>query len=322
VALMDSRLRGNDMRGQHPAGYHRVSGSKGFTLAEVLVASTITGFIALVAVSALKTVTDSAQVVNRTSETAGELRFAARMLQRDLANLYRDPNPENMRLIGVSQDADAGGPAFLTFYTVARAKARAEQPEGDVYEVEYFVSTREQKDETAVTVPSALPGQPEGMILLRRVWPNPDKEREPRGVLTPIAENIGIFQVRFFDGKQWGGEWSEEMKSLPEMIEVTLGIQPAGRTEPVLESFLVNLPRLAKGTGAAASESETSEGGQEPQAEPQRQETGGQSTGGNQGASRDNSGSRNSGGSRNDGGPRNRGGSRDGGGRQGPGGRR
>jgi type II secretory pathway component PulJ len=198
------------------------------------VASTISGFVALVAVSALKAITDSAQIVSRTSETAGELRFAARMLQRDLTNLYRDPNPENMKLVGVSQDADTGGPAFLTFYTVARAKARADQPEADVYEVEYLVSTREAGETpgTAATAAPTASEQPQATLLLRRVWPNPDRERTPRGVLTPIAENIGIFQVRFFDGKQWGGEWSEEMKSLPEMMEVTLGIKPPGREPP------------------------------------------------------------------------------------------
>jgi type II secretory pathway component PulJ len=292
-------------------------------LAEVLVASTLSGFVALVAVSALKAITDGAQVVSRTSETAGELRFAARMLQRDLANLYRDPNPENMRLIGVSQDADTGGSAFLTFYTVARAKARAEQPEGDVYEVEYVVSPRQGQDETAApeaAVAPGLPAQPEGMILLRRVWPNPDKEREPRGVLTPIAENISIFQLGFFDGQQWGSEWSEEMRSLPEMIEVTLGIVPPGRTEPVLESFLVTFPRLAKGTSTATEEGETPEGGQEPQAEPQQQQSGGPSGGGSSGGGQQ-GGSPSGGGSRNNGRPSNSGAPRDGG-RQGSGGRR
>ena len=39
----------------------------GFTLAEVLVASTISAFIILVAVGALKAVSESAQVVDRTS---------------------------------------------------------------------------------------------------------------------------------------------------------------------------------------------------------------------------------------------------------------
>ena len=106
-------------------------------------ASTISGFIALVAVGALNAIAGTAQTVNRVSEVNSEIRFAARMIARDLANLYRDPNPENMKLVGASQGSETGGPPFLTFYTVGRAKARADQPEGDVYEVEYFLGTRQ-----------------------------------------------------------------------------------------------------------------------------------------------------------------------------------
>jgi len=205
--------------------------NKGFTLAEVLVASTISAFIAMVAVGALKAVSDSAEIVNRASETTSEVRFAARMLARDLANLYRDPDPKNMKLVGASQENATAGPASLTFYAVGRAKARSEQPEGDVYEVEYILGRTYQEEEAAD--PEA-----ESMTLFRRLWPNPDKDRSPGGVLTAIAEDISIFQVRFYDGQQWADEWPEEMESVPELIEVTLGYLPEERGEPVIESFI------------------------------------------------------------------------------------
>ncbi len=224
-------------------------------------ASTIGSFIALVAVGTLKAVVDGAQIVNRSSETTSEIRFAARMLAHDLANLYRDPNPENMELIGVSQAPDATGPAFLTFYTVGRAKARADRPEGDVYEVEYLLGTRE-TGETS--------DQPEttSQVLFRRLWPNPDKNRSPGGVVTPIAENIGAFQIQFFDGKQWSGEWPEEMKSLPRLIEVTLVAQQEGRGEPVVETFRMGFPRLAEGVEVPTG-TEQAAPGEPEQAQPQ-----------------------------------------------------
>ena len=93
--------------------------NNGFTLAEVLVASTIGSFIALVALGALKTVTDSAARVNDVSETTAEVRFAARMLARDLANLYRDPDPKNMRLVGASEGFTVDSGPFLSFYAVS-----------------------------------------------------------------------------------------------------------------------------------------------------------------------------------------------------------
>jgi len=240
---------------------------RGFTLAEVLVASTISGFIAIVAVGAMNAVAHTAQTVNRVSEVNSEIRFAARMVAQDLANLYRDPNPENVKLVGVSQGSDTGGPPFLTFYMVGRAKARADQPEGDVYEVEYFLGSRQADDQRQV------PGESgeEAMVLFRRLWPNPDKEREPRGILAPIAENIGIFYIRFHDGQEWTGEWTEEMRTLPKLIEVTLGTAPPEKGDPVLETFTIAFPRMAEASEGASQQGESSEGGQEQQQESPRE---------------------------------------------------
>jgi type II secretion system protein J len=267
----DATAHGPDARATRRIANRR----RGFTLAEVLVASTISGFIAIVAVGALNAVSRTAQTVNRVSEVNAEIRFAARMLARDLANLYRDPDPENIKLIGVSQGAETGGPPFLTFYTVGRAKARGDQPEGDVYEVEYFLGMR-QEEETAPDRAAVGETAEESMVLFRRVWPNPDKDRPPGGILTPIAENIAVFFIRFYDGKDWGGEWTEEMRSLPQLIEVTLGTAPPEKGDPVLETFTISFPRRAEIQGGVAGpgESQGEQGNQE------RQESSSESSGG------------------------------------------
>jgi len=243
--------------------------NNGFTLAEVLVASTISAFIALVGVGALKAVTDSAQIVDHASETVSEVRFAARMLARDLANLYYDPNPKDMKLIGASQSSAAGDPPYLTFYMVGRAQARADQPEGDVYEVEYMLGRR-QEDEDVVDI------EAQSMILFRRLWPNPDEERLPGGVLTAIAENISVFQIRFFDGEQWADEWPEEMEAMPELLEVSLGTIPEELGDPVVETFVVNCARLKGRLSAPTSEDEEQGQGGAPAEESQDEQPQGQ----------------------------------------------
>jgi general secretion pathway protein J len=235
-----------------------VTTNKGFTLVEVLVASTISTFIALVAVGALKAVVDSSHAVHQITETSAEVRFAARMLAHDLANLYRDPDPKSMKFVGVSQGADTSSPAYLTFYTVGRSKARADQAEGDVYEVEYMLASRQDEE---------LPAEPgeESMVLFRRLWPNPDKDRSPGGVLTTIAENISVFHIRFFDGEQWGSEWSEEMESIPQLVEVTVAARPPGRADPIIETTTVSFARLAESSAGSSGEGEGSETESEPQ---------------------------------------------------------
>lgn len=218
----------------------------GFTLVEILVASTIGVFIAMVAVGALRVITASAQTVERNINAAAEVRFAAKTLQRDLEHLYRDDNIQNTKLIGTVQDLDDGTTAsYMVFYTVSRVKARRDQPEGDIYEVEYYLT----KDE-------------ETSAMARRLWPNPSDELEPGGVLSVIAEDIDIFEVRYFDGEEWSEEWPEDMESLPAWIEVTIGAKQSGPGTPPVESFVVNLVRAAGGELGSVAPGEQSLGSQ------------------------------------------------------------
>jgi len=209
----------------------------GFTLVEVLVATTIGTFIALVAVGALKAITTSAELLNQNINAAAEVRFAARVIARDLINLYRDRNKENTEFIGTAEQSGQVSNSYLLFYTVSRAKARVDQPETDVYEVEYYLLKDEKKS-----------------VLCRRLWPNPDKENEPGGILTVIAEDIDVFQVRYFDGEEWFDEWPEEMQTLPLMVEVNIVSKQLRPGTAATESFMVNFARLTSEASATLTE--------------------------------------------------------------------
>lgn len=200
----------------------------GFTLVEVLVATTIGAFIALVSVAALKAVTSSARIVENSINTAAELRYASRMLSGDLVNMYRPKNKGHTRFIGFAEDMGDTYSSYMVFYTVSRTKARIGEPEGDVYEVEYYVLEDEEKS-----------------VLMRRFWPNPttDEEVKPGGILTEIAENIEAFEVRYFDGEEWAYEWPEDMEILPLLIEINLVASSTGSGEPVMETLFVNLSK-------------------------------------------------------------------------------
>lgn len=205
-----------------------------FTLVEVLVASTIGSFIALVAVASLRVIIGGSEAVTDNVKAAAEIRFAASMLARDLVNVYRDAEGENSRFIGTVEELDDGSStAHVLFYTLGRTKARAAQPEGDIYEVEYYLV----KDE-------------ETSALMRRLWPNPHEDLEPGGILTAIAEDIEVFEISYFDGEEWAEDWPEEMESLPHLVEITLMAKPTGRGKPPMESLIMNFVRSQGGEGA------------------------------------------------------------------------
>ncbi len=217
----------------------------GFTLVEVMVAVTIGGFIMLVAVGTLKSITSSAEMVDSNISAAAEVRFVSNMLSRDLVNFYRNEDIRNTKLIGTAEDSEQGSISYLVFYTVSRAKARSDQPEGDIYEVEYYLMKDEDKS-----------------LLMRRLWPNPNEEDEPGGILSVIAEDIDVFQVRYFDGEEWSDEWPEEMDVLPQLIEVNIVATPPSRGTPAMESFIANFTRSVVGAVDASESGEQEQGGQ------------------------------------------------------------
>jgi len=90
---------------------------------------------------------------------------------------------------------------------------------------------------------------------MRRLWPNPDEDTEPGGILSVIAEDIDIFEVSYFDGEEWEDEWPEDMGSVPELVEVTIAAEPTSRGGIVMESFVVNF------TSSAESQATALEGG-------------------------------------------------------------
>jgi type II secretion system protein J len=219
----------------------------GFTLVEVLVASTIGVFIAMVAVSALRAIIAGAEMVDRNINAAAEVRFAAGMIARDLQNFYQDDDVENTKFIGTVEPLEGGNyTSYLVFYTLGRTKARADQPEGDLYEVEYYLM---QEGETS--------------SLMRRLWPNPSEELEPGGILTVIAEDIAAFDVQYFDGEEWFDEWPEEMQALPDLVAVSFTAKQPDRSNPPTESIIVNLARSKEGNVSILEGDGTTTTGQE-----------------------------------------------------------
>jgi len=215
-------------------------------LAEVLAAISIGAFVALVAIGALRSASSGAAVVQDRSDRAADLRFAARRVAMDLENIVRDTDPNYFRFIAGQETSGSGDQACLTFWTVCHEKAREDQPEGDVYEVEYYVA---QKDDRTV--------------LMRRVWPNPDPNRAPGGILTVVSDQVAMMKVSCFDGQNWVSDWLVTAQELPQLVEVSLvGRAPDGGVASV-ESILVTVSTTAEVQAQAdllaAQQSSTSE---------------------------------------------------------------
>jgi type II secretion system protein J len=211
-----------------------VKGKKGFTLLEVLVASVIGAFIALVAVSTLRAVAAGRVRLDENIAASDELRFAAEMIRQDLANIYRDSSFEKMRLIGRTSEATVPASASLTARVTSNTKARPMQIEGHLYDVQYSIIEQDGKK-----------------VFVRRKCPvvgDEEDENITGGMLTTIAEDIIAFNVRYFDTAQWLEQWPVEAGELPALMEISLaaviGDVESESPKTITSSFIVNFARL------------------------------------------------------------------------------
>ncbi len=204
----------------------------GFTLVEILVASTIGTFISLVAVGTLHTVIKGNDMVERNINAASEVRFAANMITHDLNNYFNANVFEDTEFYGTTESISNSNSAYIVFYTVNRSKARLYEPECDIYEVEYYLEAQED----------------ESLSLRRRLWPNPNTEFDPGGILTTIAENIEYFEISYYDGSDWYSDWPDDMTGPPDLVEVSITTKPVGLGNTISETNLINLKRQVNET--------------------------------------------------------------------------
>jgi len=203
-----------------------VSEHRGFTIVEVVVATSLASFITLVAVGALKTISSNAARVQDHCDTVSELHHAAALLKEDLGNVYRDTDARRMKFAAAREPGPSGERLVLTFYTILRAKARPDRAEADVYEVEYYLMDAEDRS-----------------MLMRRVWPNPNREDQPGGLLTVLAQDVTVFAIRMYDGQEWTTEWAEDLNRIPQLMEVVLSFGDENTPQAWRESIVVHLVR-------------------------------------------------------------------------------
>ena len=206
----------------------------GFTLLELMAATVIGAFILLVTVGAFRTVTAAREIVNSNINIGDELRFAANMIRRDFLNIYRDSKDELMKFVGTTEEVNGVMVTSLTLRVVSAGKARSDQPESGVYEVQYYLSDDGEQTK-----------------FMRRMCPvvghvDIDGEVESAGgMLTVIAGAVSGFTMRYFDGSEWVDDWGEEMTEIPELVEVALaGQDKEQRQDAIVRSFIASFPRL------------------------------------------------------------------------------
>ena len=187
----------------------RKNGHHGFTLAELIVATTVTVLVAGSTVAILRSSASARQRVDRQAALQQEARVAVNVIATTLRNASRAG--DQVRLEGACDLLDEMPADRLRVFTISNKTIRPGQPESDVKECEFFVKEPEETDEPAV--------------LMQRIDPTWNKEPDEGGVVQPLAWNVLALQFSYHDGLQWRDDWPARMKSWPLAVRIRLAIR-------------------------------------------------------------------------------------------------
>lgn len=223
------------------AGYWLVASgysSRGFTLLEVLVASSILSIVLAILYGVFSQTLTSKQIAEEHTALSRTARVVLLRIGEDLQASFPFA-PENARFIGGTRRTSAFPQASVSFMSFANVLLTSVGREGDWSEITYDL------------VPD--PFAPMLWQLVRRVRLSAEPARSvSEGEVLPLLSQVQGLRFRFFDGRIWADEWGQGQTRgrIPQAVEVELILalseKPDGRRHEqslgVTFSTLVDLP--------------------------------------------------------------------------------
>ncbi len=224
---------------------------RGFTLVELIVATTATVLVTGATVGMLRALTGTQRRAAGAIETQHQARIAMRAIVTAIRNVHR--NGDEPLLLGADAvlddeaipldwPSDVEYPADrLKVFTVTRRQVRPGLPESDVVECEFFLA-------------SARPGAKP--LLMQRVDPTRNRPPDGGGVVTMLAEDVVALDLSYHDGLDWRDAWGERPGGLPAAVRIRLVVSPDGRPDDAVALMrIVTFPHRG-GHDSASTEDE------------------------------------------------------------------
>lgn len=189
-----------------------MSGRKGFTLLETLVAAAILTLVAAMVFGSFNSVSSASKGVEERSELYHTARFIIRKISQDLGSASLLPNNENGRFVGEDSGGNEEQADKLTFTGFGRRILFANAGSDQALITWYVLSGSEKKRQVLMRSENPIITSPE---LTEEKSENLD-----------VTNNLRSFNVRYLTNGEWVDTYdSERAKKLPEAVQVEFALE-------------------------------------------------------------------------------------------------
>jgi type II secretion system protein J len=207
----------------------------GFTLLEVLVASTILSLVLAALYGVFSQTLTSKRLVENRAARARTARIALLRIGEDLQSAL-PPSAGNLRFVGETRLSRNYPEDTLSFATLTRTASINHAQEGDLNTIGYTL----EPDPTDITQKQ----------LVRRVRFALASENRSADEIAPLLYQVQGLRFRFFNGRTWQDEWKPEntQEGLPQAVEATVYVADEhGEVSPFATVFTLPLAGKKRG---------------------------------------------------------------------------
>lgn len=196
---------------------------RAFTIAEIIVALVITGFLALATSIAVSQTVRARDASVARVEAHMRAETAASRIAADVENAVRDPEVIFTRLLIVNRASGADMDEILLFTRSLRlVRPRAEQGEGGEYECQYRLQPAAPGAIGGIAMSGAQANSYQPVYSLwRRADPVPDEYPDAGGVAAAIVTGMASLSIRAYNGSSWLDSWDSDRDGYPHAVVIT-----------------------------------------------------------------------------------------------------
>lgn len=180
--------------------------NRGFTLAELLVASVVGALLAGAAAGGLSILARSRGASLARQEAFSAADGAAAQIQLDALSALRDQEPAFTRIV-LEDGGLAPDELMLIIRGIRPVRDPNDVPEGGEYEVHFRVA------------PAGSTGK---NALWRRIDNAFDSEQMGGGIATPFAHGVESLSIEAYDGESWYASWDSDRDGMPHALRVVV----------------------------------------------------------------------------------------------------